>query len=93
MLYNCLRRVAVGCGLRPGLSGGSARLEEELVGRLGDTRGLVVVDEVQYLTTKAGEGLRSLHDATGTGLALVGGDKLYDRLTGKPERRLRLCQH
>ncbi len=82
MLYACLRRVAAGCGLRPGASGGSARLEEELTARLRDTRGLLVVDEAQHLTTKALEGLRSLHDATGTGLALVGSDKLYDRLTG-----------
>lgn len=82
MLYNCLRRVAAGCGIRPGPSGGSARIAEELTARLRDTRGLLVVDEAQHLTTKALEGLRSLHDATGTGLALVGSDKLYDRLTG-----------
>lgn len=58
------------CDLRPGPSGGSARLEEELTGRLRDILGLLVVDEAQHLTTKALEGLRSLHDATGTGLAL-----------------------
>jgi len=53
-----------------------------LTGRLRDTHGLLVVNEAQHLTTKALEGLRSLRDATGTGLALVGSDKLYDRLTG-----------
>ena len=34
------------------------------------------------ISDSALEGLRSLNDATGTGLALVGSDLLYERLTG-----------
>ena len=80
-LHACLRRVAAICGVRTGTAG-SAPLEEQISERLRDTRGLLAVDEAQHLGTKALEGLRSLHDATGTGLALVGSDLLYDRLTG-----------
>ena len=80
-VHACLEQVAGACGLRT-VDFRSARLAAALTGRLAGTRGLLVVDEAQHLGAKALEGLRSLNDATGTGLALVGSDLLYERLTG-----------
>lgn len=76
-----LARVASACGLgsRQVLAW---RLETELVDRLEGTRGLLVIDEAQHLETRALEGLRGIYDATGVGLALVGNELVYARLTG-----------
>ena len=77
----CLERLALACGLRPANSR-AARLEEELRDRLEGSQGLLIVDEAQHLGTRALEGVRSLHDATGVGLALLGNETIYSRLTG-----------
>ncbi|EPK9924692.1 AAA family ATPase, partial [Citrobacter freundii] len=50
--------------------------------RLPDTRGLIVVDEADWLSLDAVEELRILQEECGVGLALVGNHKVYDRLTG-----------
>ncbi|HFY0733353.1 TPA: AAA family ATPase [Citrobacter amalonaticus] len=50
--------------------------------RLPDTRGLIVVDEADWLSLDAVEELRILQEECGIGLALVGNHKVYDRLTG-----------
>lgn len=80
-LAACLERTAGACGLRAA-HGRAARLEADLAARLAGARGLLAIDEAQHLGVRALEGLRALHDATGTGLALVGNDLLYSRLTG-----------
>ena len=77
----CLARVALACGIRA-LNWYAWRTEAELVERLKDTHGLLVIDEAQHLETRALEGLRGLHDASGIGLSLVGNDLVYARLTG-----------
>ena len=78
----CLDRVSEACGIRtPG--GRAARLEANLRERVpGKARGLLIVDEAQHLGLRALESLRGLHDATGAGLALVGNERVYTRLTG-----------
>ena len=70
-LHSCLERAAAAVGLRSA-HGRAARIEADLADRLEGARGLLVVDEAQHLSVQALEGLRSLHDATATGLALVG---------------------
>ncbi|MYE06688.1 MAG: AAA family ATPase [Chloroflexi bacterium] len=80
-LHACLERAAAAVGIRLA-HGRAARIEADLADRLEGTRGLLVVDEAQHLSVQALEGLRSLHDATRTGLALVGGETLWSRLTG-----------
>ncbi|MDT8428522.1 MAG: AAA family ATPase [Pseudomonadales bacterium] len=77
----CLERVALACGMRPSTTR-AARLESDLIDRLTDTDGLLVIDEAQHLATRALEALRALHDATGVGLAILGNDLVYARLTG-----------
>lgn len=77
----CLERLALACGLRP-TNGRPARLEVELRDRLTGSQGLLIVDEAQHLSPRALEGVRSLHDATSVGLALLGNETIYSRLTG-----------
>ena len=80
-LGSCLQLVARACGLRPGHRR-IADLEEAVAARVAGTSGLLVVDEAQHLSVRALESLRGIHDATGTGLALLGGDPLYARMAG-----------
>lgn len=80
-LHACLERAALACGLRPRFAG-SARIEADLVARLEGSEGLLVVDEAQHLDTRALEGLRGIHDATGAGLAILGNELVYARITG-----------
>lgn len=54
----------------------------EIIQRLTGTRGLLVIDEAQHMGTPALEELRSIHDAAGAGLVLVGNEAVYSRLTG-----------
>jgi len=43
---------------------------------------LLIVDEAQHLSPQALEALRSIHDAAGCGIALLGNEIVYGRLTG-----------
>ena len=80
-LWSCLDRTARAVGLRTSHAR-SSRIEADLIERLNGSRGLLVIDEAHLLGARALEELRSLHDATGTGLALVGNPLLFSRLTG-----------
>ena len=80
-MAGCLERVAMACGLRS-VNMRSWRLEAEIVDRIRGTHGLLIVDEAQHLDTRALEVLRGLHDQAGIGLALMGNELLYARLTG-----------
>ena len=86
----CLRRVAAAVKARP--AGRSiADCEEALAERLRGAEGLLVVDEAQCLALPALDALRQVHDASGAGLALVGGEALWDRIAG-PKRPAELAQ-
>ncbi len=80
----CLERAAAACGLRPAFSRQvrAAQREADLLERLDGSRGLLIIDEAQHLSVRALEGLRGIHDAAGVGLALLGNEMLYARLTG-----------
>ncbi|MDE2667522.1 MAG: AAA family ATPase [Acidobacteriota bacterium] len=80
-MAGCLERVAMACGVRS-VNVRPWRLESEIVDRTSGTHGLLVVDEAQHLDTRALEALRGLHDQAGIGLALMGNELLYSRLTG-----------
>ncbi len=62
--------------------GGAARLHRAIVRRVRGTGGLIVIDEAQHLSTAALDQIRSIHDATGIGIALVGNTEVYARMTG-----------
>ncbi|MCE8004259.1 AAA family ATPase [Billgrantia ethanolica] len=75
-----LTRIAQVLGIRA--SGAVHVVEANIIERLRDTRGLLVIDEAQHLTSRALDAVRSLHDAAGVGLALVGNEVVYAQLTG-----------
>lgn len=77
----CLEEVCLALGVRE-LPQGAARMQRELIRRIAGTAGLLVVDEAQHLSVAALDALRAIHDATGIGIALVGNEAVYARMTG-----------
>ncbi len=77
----CLERVLQACGVRAAYARAAA-LETALRTRVNGARGLLIIDEAQHLSLRALEALRGLHDVTGAGLALLGNELVYTRLTG-----------
>lgn len=61
---------------------GASRMQRTAILRLRGTRGLLIVDEAQHLSVQALETVRTIHDAAGVGLALIGNETVYGRLTG-----------
>ena len=80
-LSPCLERVLEACGVRD-LTGQAVQLEATLRTRVNGARGLLIVDEAQHLSLRALEALRGLHDTTETGLALLGNETIYTKITG-----------
>lgn len=78
---SALEEIALTLGLR-GIPGRAARLQREIVRRLKGTRGVLIIDEAQHLMTSALEAVRSIHDASETGLVLCGNELIFSRLTG-----------
>jgi len=76
-----LEEVCLALGMRE-LPGGGARMQREIVARVRGTGGLLIVDEAQHLSVPALDALRAVHDATGIGIALLGNEILYARMTG-----------
>ncbi|WP_412557572.1 AAA family ATPase [Thalassospira sp. MIT1370] len=62
----------------------AAKLSKSIVRRVEGTKGLIIIDEAQHMTTEALDQCRSIYDrAKGTvGLALVGNETVYSRLEG-----------
>lgn len=63
-------------------TGGALRMHRAVVKRVRDTHGLLVIDEAQHLSVAALDQIRSIHDATGIGIALVGNEGVYARMAG-----------
>ena len=81
----CLERVGQAVGLLSIPSGG-ARAEQAIVNRIKGTDGLLIVDEAQHLPIACLDALRSLYDASGVGLAIMGNESVYTQLTGGSRR-------
>ncbi|MCC5811176.1 MAG: AAA family ATPase [Ectothiorhodospiraceae bacterium] len=75
-----LTRIAQALGIRT--TGAVHVIEANIIERVRETRGLLVIDEAQHLTHRALDAIRSIHDAAGIGLALVGNEIVYSQLTG-----------
>lgn len=81
-LVSCLEAVcdAIGAGEA---GGGARRLSKAIQRRAaGVYRPLLIIDEAQHLTAGAIEELRAIHDATELGLAFVGNETTYARMSG-----------
>ena len=83
-LRPCLQQVAHACGL-PYLAGGSHRMGIGIADRMRGTRGLLIVDEAQFLGHLQMEALRGLHDETGCGRVLLGNDRFGRRIAYTPK--------
>ncbi|MCH4024011.1 MAG: AAA family ATPase [Acetobacter sp.] len=59
-----------------------SRLMSMIIRRVRGTRGLIIVDEAQHLTTEAIDLLRSLYDASGIGIVYMGNEPLRLRMEG-----------
>lgn len=75
-----LEEVAEAVGIKP--AGGAARIHRSIVQRLRGSYGLLIIDEAQHLNTQALDQMRSIHDATEIGVALVGNQQVYATMTG-----------
>ena len=62
------------------------KLSRRIRDRVKNTGGLIVFDEAQHLSEKAIEEIRSWHDATGIGIALLGNEHVIARLEGGARR-------
>lgn len=80
-VVSCLEEVAEAVGIREP-AGGARRMARAIRKRIESTRGLLIVDEAQHLGLKALEELRSIQDSAKIGMALVGNEAVYNRLTG-----------
>jgi len=76
-----LEEVAEALGLRD-VGGGARGLSRAIRRRINGSGGLLIVDEAQHLSLQSLEEIRSIHDANGMGLALMGSEHLHGRLTG-----------
>lgn len=75
-----LQRICKVLGLDQG--GGASALFDRIEKRVTDTHGLLVIDEAQHLSAQALDEIRSIHDATGIGIAFVGNDGVFARMAG-----------
>jgi DNA transposition AAA+ family ATPase len=78
----CLEEVYLALGLKVAWTGGAARMQREICRKVQGAAGLLIIDEAQHLSVNALEALRSIHDTTGVGLALVGNETVYSRMAG-----------
>jgi DNA transposition AAA+ family ATPase len=76
-----LEEIAEAVGIRH-TSGGARAISRAICDRVDGLDGLIVIDEAQHLKTASIEQIRSMHDATGVGVALVGNESVYARITG-----------
>lgn len=76
-----LAKIAKAVGIK-GVPHSATKLHDEITRKINGTGGLIVVDEAQHLSVTALDELRSLHDETGIGIALVGNESVYTRMTG-----------
>lgn len=65
-----------------GIKGRPAHYRRALLTRLRDTQGLLIMDEAQEMCVRALNELSRLCEDAGIGLALMGNDEIYTRLTG-----------
>lgn len=79
-VVTALQAICDALGLDDG--GGASAMAKRIYKRVRDTHGLLVIDESQHLSVAALDEIRSIHDATGIGMALVGNDGVFARMAG-----------
>lgn len=79
-VVTALQEIAEAVGA--GTSGGASALHKGICKAVSRSEGLLVIDEAQHLGVAALDQIRSIHDATGIGIALVGNEQVFARMTG-----------
>ena len=82
---NCLQEVMAALG-EPEAKGTPQALSRRIAQRFREAGALLIIDEAQHLSQQAVEELRSIHDRTGVGLALVGDENLLTLFSGAAGR-------
>lgn len=77
----CLDEICVALGIKEPPSS-ALRMQREILRRMTGTRGLLIIDEAQHLSTAALDAVRSLHDSAEVGCALVGNEALFNSMVG-----------
>jgi DNA transposition AAA+ family ATPase len=75
---------------RPNQVQGARRVLASLHKVFRESKGLSIVDEAHHLSTTALDTIRSLHDATGIAIALVGGVELQTKIQAMPQLHRRI---
>jgi DNA transposition AAA+ family ATPase len=75
-----LREIGKCVGVQPRRD--NATMFDAICSALADQRGLLIIDEAQHLGAKALDQVRSIHDRIGCGIALVGNEQVYGRMSG-----------
>ncbi len=79
-VVTCLQEICDAIGVPD--TGGARAMARAIAKRVRDTHGLLVIDEAQHLSVAALDQVRSIHDSTGIGIALVGNEGVYARMAG-----------
>lgn len=83
-VVTALEEICAALGIQA--AGGAARTHRDIVRRVTDTGGLLIIDEAQHLSPSALDQIRAIHDHAHIGLALVGNDYVYSRMDGAGKR-------
>lgn len=74
------------CDVMDVLENAPAKLARAIGRKISGTGGLIIVDEAQFLEIRSLDQLRSLYDRHNVGIALMGNEDVYSRLTGEGKR-------
>ncbi len=78
---NTMQQTVLDAMGEPAAKGTPLALSTRIKKMVGESGGLIIIDEAQHTSEKALEEIRSWHDATGVGIALVGNEDVLHRLT------------
>ncbi len=79
-VVSALQEICAALGIGD-VGGGASTLYRAILRRVRGTNGLLVIDEAQFLSVAALEQIRAIHDAVGVGIALVGNESVYKRMS------------
>lgn len=77
----CLERVALAVGLMEAESS-SSKTEGAITNWIKGSGGLLIIDEAQHLEVKELESIRGVYDVAKVGVAIMGNESLYAKITG-----------
>ena len=77
-----LQEIAEAVGIKDMSYTGARALYRAILKRVDETNGLLIVDESQHMNVKCFDEIRSIHDATGIGIAFIGNETVSGRMAG-----------